>query len=458
MRNFSILLLSALAGLLLAWACTPEEEIITDAGDAQLVLGADTVSFDTLFTTVGSTTQWLSIYNPNQRAVNISSITLGNASSPYRVIVNGKPGSRFQDVRLLGGDSLLVLIEVTVDPQDEDIPFLIKDSLIFQTNGNVQDVKLEAWGQNAYFLKSAIIAQDTTFATDRPYVVCDSLWVQQPATLTLPPGVKMYFNNGASLLVDGSLQAQGKAEARIPFQHIRTDGDFENALGQWAGIFFGPKSKDNILAFAEVRNAQVGIVISSPDNDTIPDLILANTVIENMSDYGIFAIDTDITAYNTVVSNCVSGLVANFGRGDYRYWHCTFVNEYTSFIREDSDTALLFGDTLFVQNNLTQRFSLSLINNIIWGSLPNELGFDARRLGSRVIFDYNLIQSTDTTRQTNNIVAQNPMFVNSQEQDYRLNSLSPAINAGIPLGITQDLEGNPRDAQPDWGAYEYIKE
>ena len=225
-----------------------------------------------------------------------------------------------------------------------------------------------------------------------------------------------------------------------------------------AGIFFGPESKDNILAFAEVRNAQAGIVISSPDNDTIPDLILANTVIENMSDYGIFAIDTDITAYNTVVSNCVSGLVANFGRGDYRYWHCTFVNEYNPFIRDERDFALLFADTTFVENNLTQPFSLSLINNIIWGSLPNELGFDARRLGSRVTFRYNLVQSTDTTTQTDNIVAQDPIFVNSQEQDYHLDSLSPAIDAGIPLGITQDLEGNPRDAQPDWGAYEYTKE
>ena len=456
MRNFSILLLSALAGLLLAWACTPEEEIITDAGDAQLVLGADTVSFDTLFTTVGSTTQWLSIYNPNQRAVNISSITLGNASSPYRVIVNGKPGSQFQDVRLLGGDSLLVLIEVTVDPQDEDIPFLIKDSLIFQTNGNVQDVKLEAWGQDAYFLKSAIIAQDTTFATDRPYVVCDSLWVQHPATLTLPPGVKMYFNNGASLLVDGSLQAQGTAEARIPFQHIRTDGDFENALGQWAGIFFGPESKNNLLDFTEVRNAEVGIAINSPDNDTIPDLVLANTTIENMSAYGILANDTDINAYNMVISNCDT-LVVNFGRGDYRYQHCTFVNEYTSFFRQDNSVSLLFRDASIVENNISQDFSLLLINNIIWGSSFNELSIFAPRLGSSARLGYNLIQSTDTTRSTN-IVAQDPIFIDSQEQDYHLDSLSPAIDAGISLGITQDLDGNPRDAQPDWGAYEYTKE
>jgi hypothetical protein len=40
--------------------------------------------------------------------------------------------------------------------------------------------------------------------------------------------------------------------------------------------------------------------------------------------------------------------------------------------------------------------------------------------------------------------------------DYRLLPGSPAIDAGTPTGAPlTDIEGTPRDATPDMGAYEY---
>ena len=49
-----------------------------------------------------------------------------------------------------------------------------------------------------------------------------------------------------------------------------------------------------------------------------------------------------------------------------------------------------------------------------------------------------------------------PLFVDPGNGDYRLMKDSPAIDAGTPVDApATDLDGNPRDALPDMGAYEY---
>ena len=59
----------------------------------------------------------------------------------------------------------------------------------------------------------------------------------------------------------------------------------------------------------------------------------------------------------------------------------------------------------------------------------------------------------------NNSILADPMFVSSSPQepaDFKLQAGSPAIDAGIDIGLTQDFEGNliPRGSAPDIGAYE----
>jgi len=49
-----------------------------------------------------------------------------------------------------------------------------------------------------------------------------------------------------------------------------------------------------------------------------------------------------------------------------------------------------------------------------------------------------------------------PEFVNLSGGDYHLKADSPAIHAGVNLGYTKDVEGNPVPAsEPDAGAYEH---
>lgn len=59
--------------------------------------------------------------------------------------------------------------------------------------------------------------------------------------------------------------------------------------------------------------------------------------------------------------------------------------------------------------------------------------------------------SNNILTKTNSI---NPLFVDTNNHDFRLQANSPAVNAGIDVGFTQDLLGNPIGDVPDIGAYE----
>lgn len=55
----------------------------------------------------------------------------------------------------------------------------------------------------------------------------------------------------------------------------------------------------------------------------------------------------------------------------------------------------------------------------------------------------------------------NPLFVSTMkveapDVDFSLQATSPAINAGVPLGLNSDFLGNPIIGLPDIGAYEYM--
>jgi len=72
-----------------------------------LAFSKDTVVFDTVFTTIGSTTKRLKIYNRSSSTVRISEIELmGGASSPFRINVDGLQGRSFANIEMEGRDSL----------------------------------------------------------------------------------------------------------------------------------------------------------------------------------------------------------------------------------------------------------------------------------------------------------------------------------------------------------------
>jgi hypothetical protein len=147
-----------------------EDEIISEDPGSQLSFSADTITFDTVFTSIGSVTKRFIVRNQNPNALIIENIYVGEGNdSPYSIAVSGYESNSVENQQILGNDSLLVLVTVRIDPSEESLPFVVRDSIVFITNGNVQDVKLQSWGQNAHFLGNAVLDCDTQWSPDLPY-------------------------------------------------------------------------------------------------------------------------------------------------------------------------------------------------------------------------------------------------------------------------------------------------
>ncbi|MDN5202061.1 right-handed parallel beta-helix repeat-containing protein [Fulvivirgaceae bacterium BMA10] len=453
-------LLFLLGLIILAFSCKPEEEIFSFDTNLKLEFSKDTILFDTVFTSIGSVTKRLIVKNPNRNALRISDINLaGRNNSPYSIIVNGFEGENFKEEKLLGGDSLLILVKVLIDPNSDDLPFFVKDSIVFNTNGNIQDVKLIAYGQNANFLNDSILACNTVWDSERPYVISNSILVDTLCSLTIEKGTKVFSENGSFIFIKGSLVVNGEAQDQVLFRNSRLDEDFEEAPGQWGGIIFLPGSKNNKINFAEIKNAQVGLNLDTFDSDTIPELVIENTIIKNMSTSGILTIGADLIARNTLVHDCAEFTIGNFGGGNYTYHNCTFASFRFKFFRQDPSIVVTDIFQRRDESVLTDNLRFEMVNCIGWGDLENELAFDnSGNAQFELIFANNLLRTQIQELDINeNILNADPKFIDAAS-DFHLDTLSPAKDKGIPLlNILKDLDNNDRDDTPDIGAYERIE-
>ncbi|MBP6589292.1 MAG: hypothetical protein KA229_04235 [Chitinophagaceae bacterium] len=454
--------LFALSVLLLVYSCRKESYI--SSPDAQVTTSADTLKFDTLFVTAGSTYRTLKIINANNQKLKITSLQLagGNASA-FKMNVDGVIGTQFNNLDIAANDSIYVFVQVNVNPGAGNLPFIIRDSIQFSYNGRDRKVQLEAWGQNAHFLRDAVISTNTTWLNDRPYVILGSLRINSNQTLTIDKGCRIYVHADAPILVNGTLQVNGLKDTadRVYFQSDRIDDPYRDYPAGWPGIFFLTNSKDNVLNYAVIRNAYQGIGLADPSPNANPKLILNETVIDNVYDAGIIALNSSLRARNCLISNCGKNLQLAQG-GDYQFTHCTVVTYANRFIEHKNPVLFLSNYANGTSSGLTAQFR----NCIFWGE--NGLVNDevvVEKVGNTaftVNFDYNLwkVQANPANSTMTQIINnQPPQFdsinTNRNYFDFRLKTGSAAINKGVNTGIITDLDGRPRAVGvPDLGCFE----
>jgi hypothetical protein len=194
--SYIITILSILS--IVVQSCS-NDNILNDP-DAMLEFSLDTLTFDTVFTNVGSATQRFKIYNRNNETVNISKIELaGIAGDAFRLNIDGTTGNISTDITVPPNDSIYIFAEVTVDPNDLSNPYVITDKIRFETNGNQQEITLEAWGQNANYIggKGFIsgCTADLVFDDEKPYVIYGILVIDS-CELVLPEGCRVYIHGG----------------------------------------------------------------------------------------------------------------------------------------------------------------------------------------------------------------------------------------------------------------------
>jgi hypothetical protein len=471
MRKYLIILLifSIFAGL---WACK-KDRFTTNASD-KLAFSADSILFDTVFTTVGSTTRSFKIYNRHKESIRISSIRLARGSaSNFRINVDGTPGISFNDVEIAANDSAFVFVEVTVNPSSANTPFVITDSVAFSTNGNEQYVKLEAWGQNAHFHANEYLNCNEVWTNDKPHVIYGLVVIPPGCTLTIQQNVRVHLHAGAVLAADSaaSLIVNGALSSEVTFQGDRLEPEYNEAPGQWGTIYLSAKSSASSINYAIIKNGYIGIRCDSFPSSG-PRLTIKNTFIRNMSAAALYGIDSKIDGYNSVFANCGQYVGAFTIGGQYSFYHCTFAN-YWNYGTRQFPTLLLNNYYTDVNDNIQTRSldSANFYNCIIYGDADDEIRHDqSTNTGPAFNFKYHncVLKTTYNTSFSNYVscvVNLDAAFMNAGANDYRLGSTSSAINAGdlALLGwpgfsfLNNDLKGDARtiDGPPDCGAFEY---
>ncbi|WP_242921871.1 right-handed parallel beta-helix repeat-containing protein [Pontibacter liquoris] len=437
-------------------SCEPEDELITSSPEALLSFSGDTVLFDTVFVSQGSVTKRLKVFNPNKKAVRISGITLaGAASSPYQLLINGRQSAQVHDMELRGKDSLYILVKVNINPNDASLPFLVADSILFDTNGQRQTVKLVAYGQNAYFHRKEVTGT-TTWPNDKPHVLLDTLLVPPGATLTIPKGTHVYAATKAVLLVSGQLLVAGTAEERVTFSGYRREADYRTAPGQWEGIRILAKSADNSIRYTDIYNTLYGLRIGNPGKGGT--LVEGCKVAHAFLD-GIVGYTSDVKVVNTLIYNCGQYSFGGLGGGHYEVLNSTLVNYENTLPRQTP--ALVLADYIPGTDIKDQPTSLRLLNTIVYSE---GFGFKDEVLlepGKDAVLEvaHNLLRTEEYKEQLSgngNLLNVDPKFKKPAKADFSLDTLSPASGAARVLpGITSDLLGKKRDASnPDIGAYE----
>jgi hypothetical protein len=466
--------------LILLSSCRKDEDFITDSS-AKLSFSADSVLFDTVFTTLGSVTKRLMVYNPNNQRIKISSIRLGSSSaSMFRINVDGTPALQISNVEIAANDSMFIFIKVTVNPNNQNNPLIVTDDIIFETNSNIQKVSLTAWGQDAYYhvpdheiphffqngssLFYSIADCQTPWPTNKPHVIYGYCVVDSANTLILSEGTKIYMAPKAVLWVykDGSIKVNGSLNNPVKFQGSRLDMPYRDTPGQWGKIWLSALSKDNEINYAIIRNGSIGIQVDTVANSN-PTLKLNNTVIENMSTAGIYAQGSVIKATNTVVTNCGEYAVVLSIGGNYEFLHCTIGNYWNYSIRKTPSLVLnnYYEDA---NNNIQLRPLVNAYfgNCIIYGNTDDELLLD-KNTNSTFNFKFEncLIKTKLNTSNATNYVSckinQNPFFNNTDINNLRLLPNSPAKlsgSNGIGALVPIDLDGFTRASTPSIGAFE----
>lgn len=489
--------LTLFVSVILVVSCYNEK--FETSGSATVSVSADTILFDTVFTSIGTVTKRFTIRNKNENSLKISAIDLaGGTNSPYRINVDGFEGHHFTDIVVRGNDSLYVFVEATIDPLGANLPMVVSDSILLQTNGNNTTVKLLAFGQDVNLLNRKIL-KTQTWTNTKPYLIYNNAALDTGEVLTITEGTQIYMHANSSLLIYGTLKVEGSSENPVVFTGDRFDRGYSVSAGQWGTIYFDEDSKENTINHAVIKNAVAGMQIGFPgDRKRKTDITISNCIIQNASFAGIYAFYADLTAYNTIITDCGSTAIFLRQGGRYNFYHCTVsnINSYYNYLNKEIDyrgkhaLPSVIASNFFYYYALDRHFNIvdsifyndleecNFVNSIITGKKDEEIALvDTNTRAFNYLFKNCIVEYTESDKEDsidisdpvyfkNVFLNRDTLFVNANrsegEYNFTPDSLSVARNNGNIEIVNQyhflltDFEGKSRtaDGLPDIGAIE----
>lgn len=467
---------------MLLTACRGDEEWLTDSS-ARLQFSVDTLQFDTVFTTLGTTVQVVKVYNIYDQPLRIDGVSMqGGSHSRFRLNVDGDTARTARDVQLAAHDSLFLFVRANINPNSTSEPFLVEDAIVFSFNDKEQQLPVTAFGRNAVYhlpdhsitaggsvLPYSVI-HTSQWDHAKPHVIFGYAVVDEDSVLSLQAGDELYFANGACLWVydGGSLRVQGNAAQPVLFTSMRHDAQYASLPDQWLYLWLSGGSRDNSIDWAVIENANCGLRADTCVNDN-PTLTVSNTIIRNHTLAGIVGQGATITGDNLLVYNCGTASLLLQAGGHYRFVGSTFADFWTygGSNRRTTPSVILTnyhenGGTLYPRD-----LSVTLQNCIVWGNhyennLREELQLNRTDGAAWTLnFDHCLIatQQIDSASLPGKalLINRDPAFVDAAANDFRLLLTSPALAAGSSALLLHatDLNGHPRPDPPAMGCYEY---
>ena len=477
----AVLLTITIVFLSLVYSCQKKDIISTDSS-LKLEFSNDSIIFDTVFTTLGSATHRLMIYNNSNSKIKISNMLLeGGGSSQFKLNLDGESGSNFTDIEIPGKDSLYVFARVTIDPNDLNNPYVVEDQLKFLTNGNEQSIKLVAWGQNANYILAntfspgfpayKIVAdslETVHWTNEKPYVIYGFAVINSYGELIIDEGTRVHFheNSGLWAYADGLLKVYGTQENMVHFSGDRLEDQYSDISGQWDRIWLmeSRRGENHEIHNAIIENGFIGIQAESFLRYAEDELIMHNVIIQNMTGIGVFTRLYNIQSTNTLLANCGGYCLALTSGGNYDFKHSTIANYWSHSIR---NTPSLFLNNYFydsIEGNVSVPFSFNMGNSIVYGYNNDEFETDMFGTADSIYYFDHCDLKTSRNISDNSIYNsvlrnEDPIFLNYLENDYRLDTLSPLIGIGKPeiaSTVPFDLLGNSRTPLPDLGVYQFM--
>ncbi len=448
------------------------DDSISGSSADQPSFSVDTLYMGVVFTQQETTTHRMTVYNRSSKGIRIDDIRFeGENASVFRLNVDGMSGSTFSNVEIRANDSIYVFVEATLPENLASKPVDVFANLVFTTAGIQQKVVVNAQGQDVLRLHHVTIDSDQNFTADKPYQIYDSLVVAEGTTLTLDAGAHLYFHDGATFIVRGTLKSLGTSESPVNIcgdrtGNVITDITFDLMSRQWPGLQFAPSSTDNYMSHTSLRNTVYGVIVNGgecPRNETTPMLTLHNSQLRNSGDLVLEVYNANILATGCEFGEASNGLVRLEG-GIHRFDHCTFANYY--LFSAIGGPAIQFANVLPAEPNefgwpLT---SAEFTNCIVYGNGSSLSHGDLTE--TSVFFRNCLIKEAgeDDDNFINCLWDSDPLYYTVREEyifDYRLKPESPAIGtAAVELmhpSSAVDYYGLQRGSNPDLGAYVYTQ-
>ena len=383
--------------------------------------------------------------------------------------------------------------EVTIDPNQpvSASPFVIEQNIVFETNGNRQEVLLEAWGQNANYFPSVnssgeiwspCVSPEITWDDPRPYVL-SGIMVLDSCTLNIPAGTRIYMHGGITkntnigifnegiifVQKEGKLKIDGTLDKPVIIEGDRIEEEFSQRSGQWSGIIISNESRGNEINRTEIKNGSLGVVV-----DSAADLVIRNSKIFNTSSVGLVGIHSTITSLNNLFHSNGGNAVQLVYGGEYFFTHSTLASYGVDASALSMSNGVCLDDfcEFVAGNDLFARFT----NTLVTGSRRDEIAVSdfGERTGAQLDYRFtNCIVRVDELLDPEkggqpdfftfcspctNADSDDVIFKSIDEDDYHLDTLSIAEGQGIPISVIQeDLDGVARDpVNPDIGCYEFL--